>query len=73
MNLSGLIGRLAWACFAGIVAFLIVLGIGLLIVHFLNNPSGTSYGNEVKGQAVIIGLLVGIIYFFVRPTPTLKV
>lgn len=62
--LSNIVSRLAYAALAGIVAFLIVLGIGLIIVHFLDG----SYGNRVQDFSVIIGLLMAVIYFFSRPS-----
>lgn len=61
--LTAFIGRLAYAILAGVVTFLIVLGIGLLLVHFITSPGGTSYGNEVRNLAAAIGVLVAIIVF----------
>lgn len=61
---STLIGLLCYAAICGIVVFLIVLGIGLLIINFLPNPSAQSYGNTVKGLAVLLGLLYAGYVFF---------
>jgi hypothetical protein len=44
--------------------FLIVLALGLLIIHFVTAPEGTSYGSTVKGLAVLLGVLTAIMVFF---------
>lgn len=62
--MTGLISKLAYAIICGIVAFLIVLAIGLIIIHFVTSADGTDYGNTVKGLAAILGLLVGVVVFF---------
>lgn len=59
-----LLGKLCYAALCGIVAFLIVLAIGLIIIHYVTSPDGTDYGNTVKGLSVIIGLLVAGYVFF---------
>lgn len=66
-----LIGRLCYAAICGIVVFLIVLAIGLIIVNFIKNPSGQSYGVEVKGFAVLLGLLYAGYVFFSGRTPSI--
>lgn len=64
-----LIGRLCYAAICGIVVFLVVLALGLLIVHFVADPSGQSYGGTVKGLAVLLGLLYAGYVFFTGNTP----
>jgi len=59
-----LLGKLCYAALCGISAFLVVLGIGLLIVHFFTDPAGSDYGNTVKGLAAVVGLLVAGYVFF---------
>lgn len=59
-----LIGLLCYAAICGIVVFLIVLAIGLLIIHFVTTSDGQTYGNTVKGLAVILGLLYAGYVFF---------
>ena len=62
MNLSGLVGRIAYALLAGIVAFVIILILGVIIGKF-----DAQIGDILQKYAAIIGLLIGIVYFFVRP------
>lgn len=59
-----LIGRLAYAIICGIVVFLVVLGLGLLIIHFVTTGEGQSYGATVKGLAVVLGVLYAVYVFF---------
>lgn len=67
MNLGQFLARLAYAALAGVIAFLVVFGIGVASVHWVD----VSFGNKVEDQATIIGLLVAIIYYFARPVPPL--
>jgi len=61
---TGLLGKLAYAIICGIVMFLVVLGLGLLIIHFITTPEGADYGATVKGLSVILGVLTTIVVFF---------
>jgi len=65
MNLSGLAGRIAYAVLAGVIAFLVVFIVGALVVHF-----DATIGGILERFAPLIGLLVGIVYFFIRPNPS---
>lgn len=62
MNLSGLLGRIAYALLAGVVAFLVFFIIGAIVVHF-----DTVIGTKIEDLSPLIGLLVGLVYFFARP------
>lgn len=67
---TGFLARIAWAVLCGIVAFLVVLGIGLLITSLIKTPAGQSYGNEVAGLAAVIGLIYGVYVFLTGRTGT---
>lgn len=60
--LSNILSRLAYAALVGVVTFLIVLGLGEILVHVFNASSG--YGQRVEGFSVIIGFLAAVIVFF---------
>ena len=62
MNLTGIFGRIAYAILAGVVAFLVVFILGVIVTHF-----EATIGAKLQDFAPLIGLLVGIVYFFVRP------
>lgn len=62
MNLRGIVGRVVYVLLAGIVTFLIVFVIGVILFHFDSN-----IGGKVEAFAPLIGLLVGLLYFFTRP------
>jgi hypothetical protein len=62
MNLSGLAGRIAYAVLAGVVAFLVVFIIGAIVAHF-----EAAIGSKLEAFSPLIGLLVGLVYFFARP------
>lgn len=64
MKLTGLVGRIAYAILAGVIAFLVVFILGVIVTHF-----EATIGSKLEQFAPLIGLLVGIVYFFVRPTP----
>lgn len=66
--LTGLIGRIAYAVLAGVVAFLVVYILGAIVNHY-----DTTIGLKLEQFSPLIGLLVGIVYFFARPTPTTPV
>lgn len=62
MNLSGLPGRAAYAILAGVVTFVVLLIIGIIIASFY-----PEIGEVIKKFAAVIGLLVGLVTFFVAP------
>ena len=62
--LSGLVGRIVYAILAGVVAFLVVFIVGAVVTHF----DGT-IGSLLEEWAPLIGLLVGLVYFFAGPRP----
>lgn len=60
--LSGLIGRIVYAILAGVVAFLVIFILGVIVNHF-----DATIGAKLEQFAPLIGLLVGLVYFFARP------
>ncbi len=61
--LSGLIGRIVYAILAGVIAFLVFFILGVIINHF-----DTTIGSKLEEFAPLIGLLVGLVYFFAGPS-----
>lgn len=64
MRLTGLAGRIAYAVLAGVVTFIIVFIIGVFATSF-----SAEVGALLKQYAALIGFLVGLVYFFLRPVP----
>jgi hypothetical protein len=60
--LTGLAARIVYAILAGVVTFIIVYILGAIVVHF-----DSSIGALIEKFAPLIGLLVGLWYFFGRP------
>jgi cation transporter-like permease len=65
MKLTGLAARIAYAVLAGVVAFLIVFVLGVVVKKF-----EAEAGTKIMDFSALIGLLVGIVYFFARPNPS---
>jgi hypothetical protein len=63
--LTGLAGRVVYAILAGVVAFLVVYIVGAVVMHF-----DTTIGSLLEQWSPLIGLLVGLVYFFAGPKPT---
>ena len=61
---TSFLGLLCYAAFCGVIVFLVVLGLGYLIIALINNPNAQSYGATVKGLAVVMGLLYAGVVFF---------
>jgi hypothetical protein len=61
MRLSGLAGRIVYALLAGVVTFVVILILGVIISHF-----DAQVGSILEKYAAVIGLLVGLVYFFTR-------
>lgn len=64
MPFTGIIGRVAYAILAGVIAFIVFYIIGVLAAHFDANIGGI-----IEKFSPLIGLLVGIVTFFRYPTP----
>lgn len=67
MRLTGIVGRVVYALLAGIVAFILLLILGVIIGKF-----DSQIGDIIQKFAAVVALLVGLVYFFARPvTPVL--
>jgi hypothetical protein len=66
MPLSGLLGRVAYAALMGVLAFLLFFIIGVVVKHYEQE-----IGLKLEVFSPLIGLLVGIVVFFLKPTPTI--
>ncbi len=62
MGLTGLAARIVYAILAGVVTFVVLLIIGFIVAKFDANIGGI-----VQKFAAVIGLLVGLWYFFAGP------
>lgn len=67
-GITGILGRIVYAVLVGVVTFLVVYVIGALLVQF-----GVSAGTKVEQFAALVGLLVALVAFFTRSTPTTNV
>ena len=61
MPFTGLLGRIVYALLAGLVAFIVLLIIGIIVEKF-----DAEIGELIQKFAPLIGLLVGVLYFL-RP------
>jgi hypothetical protein len=59
-----MIARIVYAVLVGVVTFIVLLILGIFVTKVDVNA-----GNIIKEMAPLIGMLVGVLYFFVKPYP----